>query len=402
VRTWWLVLALGCGRIGFDANASQGPDDSGIVPFDVSFEVPVACLDATAPQTCSTTTTGVTAIAAGSFHTCVIRNSGLACWGENMSGALGFCDAAPQVLVPTTTFAFPVAQLALGELHMCVRLIDGQVWCWGSRFQGETGDGISTQSSPIPRRVPGVFRDLASRRYHTCAIDSGGALYCWGGNTKGELGIGDTMDRGSPQRVGTKSNWVQVVVGGLFTCARDTTGAAFCWGDNTDGAIGDGTRQPRSTPTPVAGSHVFTSLSAGKTHVCGHDGGGVVWCWGHGGTGQLGNAKQGPNADELVPFQVGAYASVAAAWFLTCALDGAGALWCWGDNTMRTLAPIDQDTLATPQQLGSGPFVEVAAGGYQICTRTASSVVACHGLNDRGQLGLGDLMDRDTPQPLCF
>ncbi len=392
-------MLTGCGRVGFDALVGDRPDDSGVVPFDIAFNVPLACIPASTSPNC-TTDGGVTAMSASTFHTCAIRAGGISCWGENMTGALGFCADTQQVLVPTQTFAFPAAQIAVGELHTCARLVDGQVWCWGSRFQGETGDGISQEWSPIPRRIPGQFRDLATRRYHTCAVDTAGALWCWGNNREGALGLGDLVDRGTPQRVGTSNAWSRVAVGGGFTCALDSADETYCWGDNTNGAVGDGTRMMRTTPTKIGLK--LKSVSAGKEHVCGNDAAGRAWCWGRGVEGELGNNKVGPPATSEVPFLVGAYAPIVAAWFYTCGLDANGALFCWGDNAQRTISPMNQDTFSTPLAIAAGPFVEIAAGGYQTCVRDAAGRVSCYGLNAQGQVGVGDRVLRQTLQPLCF
>jgi hypothetical protein len=157
----------------------------------------------------------------------------------------------------------------------------------------------------------------------------------------------------------------------------------------------------RKTPTKVLGGIKFKSLSAGKTHVCGNDLAGKAWCWGAGQQGQLGNSKIGPTAFETMPFLVGDFDPVVAGWFFTCGLT-AGALSCWGDNTMRTITPLNQDLISTPLAIAPGPFVEVVAGGYQTCARDASGGVQCYGLNDHGQVGVGDVLLRSTLQPICF
>src|SRR5690349_19622518 len=110
---WVLVIAAGCGRLGFDAvgGGTGSLDDAGVVPFDIAFDAPLACLPASVPTSC-TKNGGVTAISAGTVSTCGIHAGGITCWGDNTNGELGFCDSA-NVLVPIASFGFPAAQVAV-------------------------------------------------------------------------------------------------------------------------------------------------------------------------------------------------------------------------------------------------------------------------------------------------
>ncbi len=73
---------------------------------------------------------------------------------------------------------------------------------------------------------------------------------------------------------------------------------------------------------------------------------------------------------------------------------------CWGDDRFGQLGrgePADAPRAPGPV-VGAGDVVEVAAGGAATCTRDASGVVSCFGLNRHGQLGDGTLVDRATPR----
>ena len=57
-----------------------------------------------------------------------------------------------------------------------------------------------------------VFSALSSRDNHSLAINAAGELYAWGANDHEQLGDGTTINRNSPVRIGTATNWVSVAV----------------------------------------------------------------------------------------------------------------------------------------------------------------------------------------------
>jgi alpha-tubulin suppressor-like RCC1 family protein len=89
----------------------------------------------------------VVAVGSGDSTDCALRDDGSVwCWGGNGLGQLGIGDpntsASPQpleVLLPQ-----PATQLAVGNDHLCVRLLDGAIACWGYNMYGQLGDGTTT------------------------------------------------------------------------------------------------------------------------------------------------------------------------------------------------------------------------------------------------------------------
>ena len=101
-----------------------------------------------------------TAIAAGNFHTCAIRdNSSIKCWGLNDSGQVG--------IVYVDNYH--------GNANNLLYLDRGSDVDLGA---GRTARGIAAGDS------------------HTCAMLDNASIKCWGGNAFGQLGIGDTNNRG--------------------------------------------------------------------------------------------------------------------------------------------------------------------------------------------------------------
>lgn len=188
---------------------------------------------------------GVSAIAAGMYHSCAVLNGGLRCWGVNSSGQLG--DGS------TTQRSTPVAVQGLGSgvvgvdlgiEHSCALLADGSVSCWGgSGFGRLLGDG-SGSNRPVPGPVPALRSDVLQVSLgndHSCARLQGGRLRCWGNNFGGPLGDNSEVPRPEPVDVaGLTAGVSQVDLGlGGQSCAV-VDGGARCWGENTFGQLGDG------------------------------------------------------------------------------------------------------------------------------------------------------------------
>ncbi|MGH7435602.1 MAG: RCC1 domain-containing protein [Polyangiaceae bacterium] len=166
------------------------------VDKDVSTPVAVPNLD------------GVVALSAGNGHTCAVLAGGsVACWGSNEYGELGFPTTATCLsgltcsLAPTTLSGIGnVTALAAGSSHTCALLADTTVRCWGKNDHGQLGDGNAGTQSLVPVAVSGLSGvvEIAAGVAHSCARLATGAFTCWGANDSGQLGDGTTSDSPVP------------------------------------------------------------------------------------------------------------------------------------------------------------------------------------------------------------
>jgi alpha-tubulin suppressor-like RCC1 family protein len=156
-----------------------------------------------------------------------------------------------------------------------------------------------------------------------------------------------------------------VVTGGDHACAVLSDRHLKCWGGNARGQLGLGDANLRGDQPNEMGNRLpFVDLgttakvlkvSLGRDHSCATLIGGTLKCWGANGNGQLGLMHANDIGDD------------------------AGEMG-------SALAPVD---------VAPGLRVlEVAAGGYHTCARLEDGSVKCWGLNDFGQLGLGDTAQR--------
>jgi len=116
----------------------------------------------------------VVGIAAGGGTTCALKSNGTVwCWGANRVGQLGNGTTSEMETtpVPVTALGSTVAEIAISHTHGCARKRDGSMWCWGTNFAGQLGDG-TTHDRPTPVAVAALGNDvtqIACGANHTCA-----------------------------------------------------------------------------------------------------------------------------------------------------------------------------------------------------------------------------------------
>jgi len=151
---------------------------------------------------------GVSVVSAGFDHTCAVTSSSgaVTCWGYNSKGQLGDGTTMDRVSFTGVTpvnvvgLGSDVTMVSAGDEHTCALTTSGTAQCWGDAFWGQLGDGTTTNRL-TPVDVVGLGSDVtmvSAGGDHTCAVTSSGTAKCWGSNFEGQLGDGTTTDRSIP------------------------------------------------------------------------------------------------------------------------------------------------------------------------------------------------------------
>ncbi len=358
------------------------------------------------------------AIGARHEHACALLATGaVTCWGGNGSGQLGTGDTMTRTS-PSAPLAFDdgfvPSGLVLGDDHSCAMTAAGRAKCWGSDAQGQLGPPVTGDlHAPGPDlRLRGrPVQTIAGGGDHTCAIFQDGRLSCWGRNSEGQLGLGDVINRGDgPGQMGDAlptvdlgpgASAIAVAAGRAHTCAVLATGEVTCWGAGGAGQLGQGTQAALLAPAaPVALPKAATAVATGDDFSCALLSDGRVICWGEGARGQLGT---GDAAGRLTPAPVVGLADkaleIVAGDHHACARLENHQLACWGANDRGQLGIGDTADRMKPASVTPGGHrpISVSARGDATCALLDDGEIKCWGANDRGQLGLGDAMDRLVP-----
>jgi cysteine-rich repeat protein len=285
----------------------------------------------------------------------------------------------------------------------CTAHDPGYAWCVGDQLSVCGSDRVTVATTACTG---------------LCVAGACHSAVCGDGKIEGteECDDGNTVPGDGCEADCKLSQVIALTAGASHTCALLREGLVRCWGDNSHGQLGLGTTANLSGQPPYKNGLVplgaaAVALTAGNSHTCALMADQSVRCWGANADGQLGLGNTNTVGDDEVPdaahaaVPLGAMVTaVAAGGNDTCAILQDGSLRCWGLNDYGQLGLGNTNTIGD-DELPSAAVAEVslgdtaaavAAGGEHTCAilgsvgGLGSSTVRCWGRNNVGQLGLGN------------
>ena len=187
---------------------------------------------------------GVTAIAAGSYHSLALKGDGtVVAWGCRGRGLVGPCN------IPVGLSS--VTAIAAGTDHNLALRVDGSVVAWGC---GSSSAG----NCSVPDGLTGVIA-IAAGAYHSLALKRDGTIVAWGCAS----GVNEFADFGQCNVPAGLSSVTAIAAGAFHSLALKSDGTVVAWGCGPD-QLGHG-RDVGQCSVP-AGLSGVTAISAGLTY----------------------------------------------------------------------------------------------------------------------------------------
>jgi alpha-tubulin suppressor-like RCC1 family protein len=329
--------------------------------------------------------------AMGGVHSVAFfNNSTVRTWGYNAFGQLGTgtttfssTPVAVKIAVDSATNLSGITAVAAGGFHTLALKKDGTLWAWGQNSVGQLGVGasatpdiLSTGYSVIPVKVGTAtvssfsnISSIAANGQHSL-VRANGLVWAWGLNSSGQLGK-DPANTGvlsSPDVVVFPPTAPQAVsavaAGGGFNYALKD-GTVWAWGANDNGQLGNNTTDKSFTPVQVLKKNAdgtiapltgVVQIAAGIQHGLARLADNTVWAWGYNFFGQLGNNQKSdsPVAVQVLSDTSGSLLTgatdIRAFGSSSMALIG-GAWYVWGDNSFGQLGTGSNGTVPIPVRM---------------------------------------------------
>jgi hypothetical protein len=250
--------------------------------------------DSSVPVDVSGLTSGVSAIAVGWSSTCALTDiGGVKCWGNNHFGWLGDGTTTDRsVPVDVSGLTSGATAIAVGTLHSCAVMRGGGVKCWGYGYS----DDPTVSSSSVPIDVRGLGSGataISAGLDRTCVLTDVGEVMCWSPRLAPASGQGFPGPLVPVDVPGLAGGVVAIATGEYHTCALTSSGGVACWGSNAYGELGNFSMPATEAPVEVAGmTSGVSAIAMGGMHSCALTSGGGVWCWGSNVQGQLGTLQR--------------------------------------------------------------------------------------------------------------
>jgi alpha-tubulin suppressor-like RCC1 family protein len=401
LTTWNTVSALGYSTVGIQSNGtlwswgnnSSGPLGSGTTTHRSS-PVQVGALNIWDQVA------GGVPGAGGNFTIARQNNGTLWSWGLNSFGQLG--------LNTLTNYSSPVqvgtlstwSRFACGYAQTAAIQNNGTLWTWGYGTSGQLGNNSTINiSSPVQIGALSIWTQVSCGILYTAAIQSPGTLWTWGDVASGQLGLNTSSSFSSPVQVGALNYWTQISCGGRWMAAILSPGTLWAWGLNAAGQLGISDTTNRSSPVQVGTLNYWTRIACGYNFMTALQSNGTLWMWGANNLGQLG---QNDVTYRSSPVQVGtlsSWAQTSGGYNSAAAIQSNGVLWTWGSNSWGQLGNNSQTNRSSPLQIGELEVTWTQVSTRYLMTAAIQSpgTLWSWGLNNGGQLGLGDLTNRSSP-----
>ena len=324
-------------------------------------------------------------------------------WGINTEGSLGQnerTDRSSPVQIPGTQWNFTEGKFCLGDYNTFAIKTDGTLWAWGYNSNGTLGQNNQIAYSS-PTQIPGTqwsAISFDSTSGPVLGLKSDGTLWSWGYGVYGSGGYNESFPkRSSPVQIpGTQ--WSKISSSPRNPLALKSDGTLWSWGENGYGQGGfnnqgiyySSPRQIPGTQWEHLGSGYLTNYAI-KTDK-------TLWAWGNS-NGKLANNDAATQYSSPIQIPGTQWSRIRPSQSSALASKTDGTLWAWGVNNVGQLGQNNTTYYSSPRQIPGTQWSSTAiAHGYgQFHALKTDGTLWASGLNNYGQLGQNERIDRSSP-----
>jgi alpha-tubulin suppressor-like RCC1 family protein len=352
-----------------------------------------------------------TITAMSSSHSFAFSNNGsVYASGFNNIGQLGLGDNVSRNTFTEVTGLRDkdIISIAAGLAHSLALSNDGKVYATGWNERGQLGLGNNVSRNTFTEVDSLRDKDIISirpGRYHSFVFGKDGRVYATGWNERGQLGLGNNVNRNTFTEVTylSNKNITSIFTGEAFALALSDNGRVYVTGRNIDGQLGLGDNNDRNAFMEVnsLSDKNITQIATGRWHsfIWGKDG--RVYAAGWNERGQLGlsdNVSRNTftEVDSLRDKNI---ISIVGGGQHSLALGKDGRVYAAGLNNNGQLGlgnNNDSNTFMEVNSLRDKNITSIVAGDIHSLAFSNDGKVYATGRNIEGQLGLGDNVTRNV------
>jgi alpha-tubulin suppressor-like RCC1 family protein len=292
--------------------------------------------------------------------------------------------------------------LDAGREHSLYLCEDSIPRSWGKATSGPLGLGV-TSNKAIPTGIPNLGQIVAvsAGNHFSLFLKADGTVWATGLNNKGQLGMGNTTTLQEPEKIPSLSNVIAISGGVEFSLFLKSDGTVWGCGLNDVGQFGNGTNTDELSPVQIPGLTNVTAIAAGGTHSLFLLSDGTVKACGLNLQGQLGTGSTSFGSNVPVPvISATDIIKIDAGWGYSLLLKNDGTVWSCGVNDKGQLGIGNTTNQSTPQNIASlSGIVQISSGplsGHSLFLKNDGTVWVC-GHNGCGQFGMGNTTNSSTP-----
>lgn len=267
-----------------------------------------------------------------------------------------------------------------GHAHRCALDTENKLYCWGWGFDGNLGNG-STSDKSTPTLVAGghIWKQVSATTWNViCGIDSQDDLYCWGDQTysDGAVGNGSTSDATSPTLIDSGVKYSFISTTGYVTCAITMDGDLKCWGSAS--MNGQATNVAINAPAIVDAGTKYQLVKFDGTTACGLTAAGAIKCWSR--TGINFWTGSGSIVSPTIVDDTNAYQNVEIVGSLVCGHLVSGEIRCLGTDFNHLYGT--SNYISTPLAIDPGvQYQKLTSSSYGFCGLHGDGSLKCWNSN---------------------